>query len=153
MLHEVCLYMFVGYFQQLYFQKVISFMAFLERCLHKILTWIHLIFTFLRKSCSIWSIFTSAEMLLFEAACRSFERPHAWVSIFKFSWQLLHSPEHAESKLLLKRVITSDDLAPAMWCQAMAIGSNVNKKTGKLEIAKWEITQRITCSGKHSHYC
>lgn len=67
-------------------------------------------------------------MLLLKAACRSFERPHAWVSIFKFSWQLLHSPEHAGSKFLLKHVITSNDLAPAMWCQVMASESNVNKR-------------------------
>lgn len=100
---------------------------------HKILTWIHLIFTFLGESCSIWSMFTSIEMLLLEAACRSFESPHAWVSIFTFSWQLLHSPEHAGFKLLLKHAITGDDLTPTMWCQVMAIGSNVNKR----KLASW----------------
>lgn len=77
MLFKVYLHSCVGYFQQLYFQKVISFMALLGECFYKILTWTHLIFTFLGESCSVWSMFTSVEMLLLKAACRSFERPHA----------------------------------------------------------------------------
>lgn len=115
------------------FQKVISLMAFVGRHFYKILTWTHLIFTFFGESYLIWGMFTSVEMLLLKAACRSFESPHAWISIFKFSWQLLHSPEHAGSKFLLKHVITSNDLAPAMWCQVMASGGNVNKR----KLASW----------------
>ena len=119
-------------------------------CFHKILTWIHLIFTFLGESCSVWSMFASIKTLRFEAACRYFEKPHAWVSIFTCSWQLLHAPEHVGSELLLKH---GNDLAPAMWYQVMAIGSNVNKR--KLASWRWpsEITQRLTCCGKHFRYC
>lgn len=66
----------------------------------------------------------------------------------------IHAPEHVGSEILLKHVITGNDLAPAMWYHAMAIGSNVNNKR-KLASWRWprSITQRLTCCGKHFHYC